>query len=248
MRPRRDSIGTTADDNADATADDNEETRMTRLPAIPSRARPVQRAMPRAASVVAALACVLATATAQAQRLSPTPEPGLWETEMTMRVNGQDIMAAMRAQQEQMLQAMPPAQRAQMAAMMQGQGGMVGGRQRHCVTAAEAAQSGDARTLLAQMQADAPECRFEPVQAGGATLRFKGRCEDPDGFTGDVTGEMTIEGAKSLTWRYEGHGKLDGIDRMPGMAGAGRGPVQMTMHGRNRWVAAACGDVKPGRR
>jgi hypothetical protein len=217
---------------------------MTCMPPDLRTGRPVSRAIHGAA----VLALALAAGSGQAQRLSPPPEPGLWETEMSMRIDGQDIMAAMRAQQEQMLQSMPPAQRAQMAAMMQAQGGMLGGTQRHCLTAAEAAKAGDAGTLLAQLQEDAPECRFEPVQAGGATLRFKGRCEDPDGFTGDVTGEMIIESAKALTWRYEGRGRLRGVEQMPGMAGAGRGPVQMTMQGRNRWVAAACGDVKPAGR
>lgn len=191
------------------------------------------------------LAALAASGAVQAQTLSPAPLPGLWESETSIRVNGQDVMAAMRAAQQEMLKSMPPAQRAQVEAMMKAQGGALGSRQSYCLTPQEAAKSTDARELLAQMYDDAPQCRFEPVKVSGSTLSFRGRCEDPDGFTGDVGGTVTIESPKSVVFRYEGKGRMSGVEDMPGMAGAGEGPVLMVAQGRSRWVAASCGDVKP---
>lgn len=192
--------------------------------------------------------CLAAAAAAvPAQTLSPAPMPGLWESSTQMRVNGKDPMAQMRQMQQEMLKSLPPAQRAQMEAMLGGRGGMPGqGPDRFCVTREEIARGTDARTALADLQREAPECRFEPVQAGGSTMTFKGRCDDPEGFTGDVSGRWTIESAKATRFTYEGKGRIRGGDALPG--GTPGGAVTMRVEGTSRWVAADCGSVKPAQR
>lgn len=185
---------------------------------------------------------------AQAQTLSPAPTPGLWENEFKMTLNGQDIGAMMRKAQEDMLKSMPPEQRAQMAAMMKSQGNPFGGKQPDCLTPEEVARGIDVKTMLADLQKDAGNCRFEPVQAGGSKVSFKGRCQDPEGFSGDIAGEMKIESSKAVSFRYEGKGRMPAMARMPGMAAGGQGAdglVTMLMQGQSRWVAASCGNVKP---
>lgn len=193
------------------------------------------------------LSIALTTCAAAAQSLSPAPLAGLWESSTKIRINGQDMLAQMRQMQQEMLKNLPPAQRAQVEAMMGGRGGMPGqGPRRQCITREEIARSTNPRTALEDLQRDAPECRFEPVQAAGSTMTFRGRCNDPDGFTGDVAGRWTIESDKAVRFTYEGQGRMKGAEAMPGMAAGG--PVTMQVEGTSRWLAADCGNVKPAPR
>jgi len=188
-----------------------------------------------------------ALAPAKAQTLSPAPLPGLWETDWKISVNGQDLGALMRRSMEQALQQMPAAQRAQAEQMMKAQGGpmALGGKQQQCLSAAEAAKAADPKQVLAQLQQDAPQCRFEPVAVAGSTLRFKGRCNDADGFTGDVNGDLTMTSDKAWTGRWGGQGKMAGAEEIPGFKPGAGGLVDYRMSGSGRWLAAACGAVKP---
>ena len=204
--------------------------------------------MPFRHATLAALLALLAPAQAQAQALSPAPLPGLWDVEWMMLVNGQDIGAATRQAMDEMLRSMPPAQRAQAEAMMKAQGGApaFGGKQQECLTPAEVARMTDPRRLLADMQADSPECRFEPLKVSGASLSFKGRCTAADdGFTGDVTGEFTMASAKSWIGRWGGDGRLAGAGEMPGLTLPADGKVNFQAQGSGRWISSDCGSVRP---
>lgn len=181
---------------------------------------------------------------AAAQTLSPTPAPGLWETDSKMTVNGQDLGALMRQGMQAAMKDLPADQRAMAEQMMKGQA-LPGGKQQSCLTPAEAAKRSDARTALAELQRESPSCRYEPVKVGGATMSFKGRCDDPEGFTGDVTGEFTMNGAKAWTGRWSGNGRMAQAEEIPGLKVAPDGRVQFGWAGSARWLAADCGAVKP---
>ncbi len=144
----------------------------------------------RIRAAAAGLILTWGVAAAQAApALSTPPAPGLWESEHTMRINGQDLGAVMRAQRQGMLQQIPPAQRAQAESMMQAQmGGMLGGKRRDCVTPEQSARLSDPAAMLADLNRDNPSCRFDGLQVEGSEVLFNGRCEDPKGFTGDVRG------------------------------------------------------------
>jgi hypothetical protein len=193
------------------------------------------------------LALSAGLASARAQTLTPAPLPGLWETEWKMNVNGQDLGALMRQAMEQALKQMPAAQREQAEQMMKAQGGAVafGGKQQECLTPADAARAADPKRVLAEMQEDAPQCRFEPVAVSGSALRFKGRCNDADGFSGDVEGDFTLASDKAWTGRWGGQGRMAGVDEIPGFKPAAGGRVDFRMSGSGRWLAADCGAVKP---
>lgn len=185
------------------------------------------------------LAAGLATA-ARAQALSPAPAAGQWQTESRFTVNGQDLGALMRGAMQEALKAMPAAERKMAEEMMKGQLTAWGGTQQECITPEEAARRTTARAVLDDLQKDAPHCRYEPVQVSGGTLRFKGRCTDPEGFSGDVAGELTMAGAKAWTGRWSGTGTLADAGELPGLQRAADGRVQMVWSGNGRWLAAHC--------
>jgi hypothetical protein len=189
---------------------------------------------------------LLAAVPAMAQTLSIVPTPGLWETDSQMSLNGQDLGALMRKSMDDMLKSLPADQRAMAEQMMKGRGmpGM-GGKAQDCLTAAEAARRSDPEQLLAELQKDSPQCRYEPVKVDGASLSFKGRCQDPEGFTGDITGEMTLTSPKAWTGRWAGVGRMRGAEQIPGLTVTNPGQVNFGWTGSGRWVAASCGSVPP---
>ncbi len=177
---------------------------------------------------------------ASAQALSPPPAPGQWQTDSRFTVNGQDLGALMRQAMQASLKELPAADRKMAEEMMKGQLGAWGGVQQECVTPEEAARRATARAVLDDLQQDAPQCRYEPVQVSGGMLRFKGRCADPEGFTGDVAGELSMAGAKAWTARWSGTGTLADAAELPGLKAGADGRVQMVWTGSGRWLAATC--------
>lgn len=188
---------------------------------------------------------VLTSVAAPAQTLKTAPDPGLWETSWTTQINGQDLATLMRRAMAQAIQSMPASERAAAESMLQAQLQAFGGKRQECLTAAEAARATDARQVLADLQQDAPDCRFEPVTVSGSTLSFKGRCNDPDGFSGDITGDFVVTSPKAWTGRFGGQGRMANAEDMPGLNVAADGRVDYRMAGSGRWLATNCGAVKP---
>jgi hypothetical protein len=185
--------------------------------------------------LLTALALCACSAPALAQ-LSPKPDLGLWETRTKMTVNGRDMLADMRAAQEAMMKSLPPAERAKMAEAMKAQGaGAPSETDQECLDAKSLADWSDPKSRLREMEQDMPGCTFEQTAAAGSALQFKGRCVDPQGFTGDIVGTMTMKGARAWTSVYTGKGQSQGR------------PMDMRVESSGRWLAASCGNVKPER-
>ncbi len=188
---------------------------------------------------------------ALAQKLSVTPTPGLWENSMTIKMNGVDMMATMRAAQAEALKELanlPPAQRAEIEKMMGQALAGAGAPQQSCLTPEQARVAADPKALLRQMTEEGgadQECRFELVSVSGNTLKLRGTCKPEDGWNGVVDGSMTLHDAKRWSSRFSGQGRMQG-EMMPGMAAPG-GRVEMLMEGSGRWLAANCGSVAPER-
>jgi hypothetical protein len=179
-------------------------------------------------AVIALSATVVFAGSASAQSLSPLPEIGLWEERMQLLINGKDVLAQLRQSQLAALKNVPASQRAAAEADLKA---ATSDTQRECLTKEDAADWKDPRKALASMERDS-QCKFDLVNVSGSTLQFKGRCKDPDGFTGDVTGSLTMAGARAYSWTYTGKGRMAGAE--------GGGPVEMKATSSARWVAARC--------
>jgi hypothetical protein len=178
--------------------------------------------------VTVLLSAAVAFGGAFAQSLSPLPELGLWEERTQLLINGKDLMAQLRESQAAMLKNVPAHQRAAAQAQMHQ---ATSDTQRECLTKEDAAEWKDPRKALASMERES-QCRFDLVNVSGSVLQFKGRCKDPDGFTGDVAGNLTMAGPRAYTWTYSGKGRMAGAE--------GGGPVEMKMTSSARSVAARC--------
>ncbi len=191
--------------------------------------------MRRIIQVVAVVAWV-ASGAASAQSLKPAPELGSWEVRNQLLVNGKDVLADLRKQQQEALKDLPVEQRAQAQAVLEKSASQ---GQRECLTDKDVEGWSDPRQRLAQMERDAPSCKFDLDGVTGSTLQFKGRCSQADGFTGDVNGSMTMTSARAWTASYTGKGRMADIkvgDKVePGA------PVEIESSATGRWLGAECG-------
>ncbi|MEO5734722.1 MAG: DUF3617 domain-containing protein [Rubrivivax sp.] len=195
-----------------------------------------------------ALGCVLAATTTAAgsQTLSPGPRLGLWETQASVLINGRDVMAGLRQVPEEMMKRMPPAQRQQMAALMASKGGpLAGGKTLQCLAATDVARITKPEDAMAELQRNAPKCRFDHPVVKGSSVDFKGRCDDPAGFSGDVDGSFSMDSPTAWHGRFGGKGKMAGAEQIPGPQGGPKGQVEMQMQTDSKWISADCSAVKP---
>jgi hypothetical protein len=168
-----------------------------------------------------------ATLPAQAQQKM---SPGLWETTMNVKSDGQDMSAQM-AQMKAEMAKMPPEQRKMMEEMMAKQGVSMGG----------GAGGGMAfKYCLSKEQAERGEppadkdgrCKRDSMDRSGNTIKFKFTCTNPPS-TG--TGEITIASDKAYAMKMV-------VDQQGGAKG---GPRQMEMQQNAKWLGSDCGTLRP---
>lgn len=178
------------------------------------------------------------------QTLQAPPQPGLWESDARVQVNGLDVTAGLRSAQDVLMRVLPASQRQQMAAMVASQAGsLAGGKTRQCLSAADAARFARPEDALMQLQRSAPRCRFEQPEVNGAQVDFKGRCDDPQGFTGDVSGRFTMTSPTEWQGRFGGRGRIARADQMAGLQMGDDGQVDLQAQTRSIWLSADCGAV-----
>jgi vacuolar-type H+-ATPase subunit E/Vma4 len=196
----------------------------------------MRRMIQVAGVVVAGVGVWVASGSASAQSLKPAPEAGSWQVRNQLLVNGKDVLAEMRKAQLEALKNLPTEQRAQAEALLEKSAGE---GERECLTAKDLEGWSDPRQRLAQMERDAPSCKFDLDSINGPTLKFKGRCSQSDGFTGEVTGGMTMTSARAWTASYTGKGRM--ADVKVGNKVEPGAPVEIKSSATGSWLGAECG-------
>lgn len=181
-----------------------------------------------------------------AQSISPSPEPGLWRSEATTLINGENLQAALRAAQQDMFKDLPPEQRALMQDLL-GEGEEVG-IDMECISAEEASNLTNPQKLIETARRDMPECTLEVEDASGSSMSIIGNCAGNDGFSGDMRGELTMVSTREMRSRFTGKGRMqvnpeDAPEHIQGMAS--QEPVDIEHSEISTWVAADCGEYRP---
>ncbi len=173
-----------------------------------------------------------------AQKDMPSPQPGLWMIESTTTINGVNVMVAVRAAQQQMLEDLPPEYRAAVVAAL----GPVADvhRENQCISGDDIAMITDPHAYLQRVNEEMPECRFDIVRTDGSMVRLKGRCDDAEGFSGDFVGELRILSETEMQSVFVGKGRyLEDVD-LPGIELPEDGRIEMRMEEISRWISADC--------
>lgn len=183
--------------------------------------------MPRTTTALLFGAFALSAA-AQAQAQAQSIKPGLWE--MNQKVGGSAQMDQSMAQMQQQMANMPPAQRKQMEDMLAKQGmsmpspGAGGGMvMKVCITPEMAAK----QDMPMQNEGD---CTSTVTSRSASALKMSFVCKNPPS-TGE--GTYTFSGDTAYTMKMVMNTTHKGK------------PQTVTMDGQGKWVAAACGAVKP---
>jgi hypothetical protein len=165
-----------------------------------------------------------------AAQLQITPAPGWWESRTVLNVSGIDIVQM----QTQILAALPPEQREQAIAQMKAAGVSTQepGVARYCVSPAQAEKARDPAAAIGEVNRSVRQCRFQPTSVAATAVQFRGRCDDPRSFTGNVQGTFTMTDPKAWTIDFHGRGTLAGITLGTPLPAQGRTVA--------RWVAADC--------
>lgn len=182
----------------------------------------------------------------QAQSISPEPEPGLWRSEATTLINGEDLQAALRTSQQDMLKKVPEGQRAALRAAL-GDPQEIG-VDMECISAEEARNLTNPEKLIASARKDMPECTLQVEQASDSSLRLTGNCAGEDGFSGDMHGELSMVSSREMRTRFTGQGvmQMDPDQAPENLKHIATGePVNIEHSEKSTWVAADCGTVQP---
>jgi hypothetical protein len=181
--------------------------------------------MSRTTSALLSTALLFA-ASAHAQSI----KPGLWE--MNQKVGGSAQMDQSMAQMQQQMANMPPTQRKQMEDMLAkqgmsmptpGAGGGGGMVMKVCITPEMAAK----QDMPMQNEGD---CTSTVTSRSASALKMSFVCKNPPS-TGE--GTYTFSGDTAYTMKMVMNTTHKGK------------PQTVTMDGQGKWVAAACGAVKP---
>lgn len=179
------------------------------------------------------LMCPLAT---WAQDIKPfDAKVGLWESTTTTEISGMPAMPAtpaMPALTEEQLAKIPPAQRAQVEAMMKGRGSSAGSPRtttsKYCLT----------RESLNRAQYNSEKnCTTKLVNSSAGHQQIHVEC---------ATGNTRSTGDVSMERVDAEHGKGTVVMKVSSTDGnaAGRS-MDIKASVSNKWISADCGDIKP---
>ncbi|MES2088516.1 MAG: hypothetical protein V4532_00835 [Pseudomonadota bacterium] len=108
-----------------------------------------------------------------------------------------------------------------------------------CLTAATVAANSTPSALFTSLSKMNPRCRFTPVRSTNSTQFFAGRCDDPTGFTGNVTGKLYVVSPSSWQSDFVGVGRVPDVALAALSLPAGT-TVQMKTVSTSRFVSATC--------
>ena len=164
---------------------------------------------------------LLAAGSAQAQ----TQTAGLGEHTFKLTSQGGEMEKA-QAEMQAQLAAMPPAQRAQVEAMMKGRGvtlGAQGTAVKFCLGKEQAAKLAEPHMV--------GDCKQANVKRSGNTMSYTFTCTTPQAVSGE--GQVTYLSDKAYSGKSNMTTQVSGQPQRVGMDMAGT------------WLGADCGELKP---
>ena len=175
-----------------------------------------------------------------ATNLQPTPKPGLWETETTTLINGENIMQQLEHMRSLLLLNMSESQREQAADLFDSAPPLI---ERACITRTLASTMTTPEAVMAQAQQRTPDCALDSQQSSANTLQFSGQCNDPASFVGDLHGEIRFVSSSEIRFSFQGNGNY----RLPfSMQSAAHGEDDVISQTTiSRWLSSDCGTIKP---
>lgn len=176
------------------------------------------------------------TLSAEAERLTPTPEAGLWRTESRVLTNHQSFLS--QHDDRQLAELPAAAYRALLdSAVTEAVPDIV----MECIPAHEAAALAHVLTLQKVIQRKVPECELDLHRVDRSSLKLSGNCQTGQGLNGALHGHVEFVSSHEIHLSILGNDtshKPDGdVSSTPNLANAQRYEI-------HRWTSHDCGHVQ----
>lgn len=167
----------------------------------------------------------------KAEAFNTQPRAGLWQSDVKLIIDGRDILAEVKAMQEQLMANLPASAREAM-----GKSGMMPNMNNDtlsCITPQQAADAKDIDHWLGQASQEG--CDVQETDRSKNTVGIKVSCDGSGGYTGEYTGTLSVESEKSWSMTLQGKGTM----------GDGGPEVAQDISVNGTWISDDCGDVNP---
>lgn len=177
----------------------------------------------------------------QAERLTPTPEAGLWRSESRVLTDQQQSPRTFRAAQ----QLAGPSTHEYRALLDTAVSEAAPDVVLECIPANEASALGSLFYLQGAIQRKLPDCELNLEKLNRSALKVVGNCNAPQGFDGPLHGFVEFVSA------HEIHASFLGSDASNDAKASARwipGLTKIQRHDVHRWTSPDCGHIKPKER
>ncbi len=168
---------------------------------------------------------------AHAEDFDVQPRAGLWQSEVQLLIDGKDILAEVRALQQQMMANLPESAR-----NAPGMSDMMNGMDEDtlsCITKEQAQEAKSIDQWLNQVEQDG--CQVSETGRSKNSLALKVSCDGSAGFSGSYDGQLSVESEKAWTMTMRGKGTM----------GMGGPQVEQDITVKGKWLSDDCGKVSP---
>ncbi|MFA5677385.1 MAG: hypothetical protein WC953_03115 [Pseudomonas sp.] len=180
---------------------------------------------------------IAVTLSAQAERLTPTPEAGLWRSESRILTNHEQALRA-ASEAQPLSELSTTAYRTLMdIAISEAAPEIV----MECIAANQAAELGHLFNLQRIIQRKLPECDLNLQKVDRSSIRVMGNCRARQGLNGALHGYVEFISS------HEIHASFLGSDQSLARSGASSKSTQANVqrHEVHRWTSPDCGQVQP---
>lgn len=164
-----------------------------------------------------------------AEDFNVQPRAGLWQSDVTLLIDGKDVLAEVRALQQQLMANLPQSARA--AAGMDAMMGEMDTETLSCITREQANQAKNIDQWIDQIAQEG--CQINETSRSSNSIALQIQCDGSAGFKGSYQGKLTVQSEKAWTMTMQGKGSL----------GMGGPQAQQDITVSGKWVADDCGDI-----
>lgn len=191
--------------------------------------------MVRAAVTLGLLSVVWASWCSAATKAPALPalKAGIWQSQHQLWIDNVDVIADLKQQQQGLIGFLPKAQQAKVQQMVQQKDPS---KTKQCLPNAQAKTLKTPQDYQKWLKQKLPKCQLSFQGQQGNQLRFGGKCQGQQGYTGTVSAQLQLHNATRLTLHVQGQGKA----LVPGYSD-GRSQSQFRVQSEATWSGAACG-------
>lgn len=162
----------------------------------------------------------------------PQLKAGMWQSQNQLWIDGRDVVAELKQQQQGFIGFLPKAQQAKVQQMVQQRDPS---RVRQCVPSSQLHQLKTPQDYLRVVQQRLPKCQLQVTKRQGSHVYFSGQCQGQHGYTGSVAGQVTFIGSTQLQLQAQGQGRA----MVPGYSD-GRSSQQFRVVSQAQWLGQSC--------